>query len=317
MTTHLPLVSVLIPCYNASAWVGQTLDSVLAQTYPRVEVIVVNDGSTDNSREVLARFESLGVRVIDQENRGQTAALNEALRHASGEFIQYLDADDLLAPDKIALQVDRLLHHRDCVASAAWSRFRESTNEAVFRHHETDTDLEPVEWLVRNWHEGAGMMYPALWLLPRQLVGAIGPWDERLSLLNDTDYFVRAVLASKSVLFCGDARTFYRSGIAGSLSGMRSLKGWLSQEVVLFLCQHRLLLREDSERTRRVISLLWQRFAQSSYPYAPALANGALIRASALSPVQLPPDGGRFYKYVTRLTGWKLARCLQVISGRP
>ena len=88
----VPLVSVLIPCYNAGRWVAQALDSVLAQTWPALEIIVVNDGSTDNSREVLRAYEPRNVKVIDQDNRGQTAALNRALAAASGAFVQYLDA---------------------------------------------------------------------------------------------------------------------------------------------------------------------------------------------------------------------------------
>lgn len=311
-----PLVSVLIPCYNAERWVAETLHSVLAQTWENIEIVVVNDGSTDGSREVLTQFESGKLKVIDQPNRGQTAALNRCLKEARGDFIQYLDADDLLAPDKIELQVRRLQDNPDCIAMAEWARFRDDPKIAEFVPDVTWQDMEPIDWLVANWRNGGGMMYPAMWLLPRKLVEAIGPWREDLTLINDTDYFTRAVLAARQVLFCKGAHTYYRSGIPGSLSGLKSRKGWESQFKVIHLCQGYLLAREGSERTRRVCAMLWQRLAHASYPYYRSLANQALERAYLLHPDSLAPEGGSAFKLASRVVGWKAARVLQRLSGR-
>lgn len=311
-----PLVSVLIPCYNASRWIRETLESVLAQTWPNIEIIVVDDGSTDDSRSILAGYLPRGVVVIDQPNRGQTAALNRCLSTARGDFIQYLDADDLLAPDKIALQMRRLLQHPDCIAMAEWARFRGKPESAHFEPDETWQDMNPVDWLVANWKDGGGMMYPAMWLLPRGLVETIGPWREELTLVNDTDYFARALLAARRVLFCKGARAYYRSGIAGSLSGLKSRKGWESQFEVIGLCQGYLLARDDGERTRRACAMLWQRFAHASYPYAKDLANQAIEHAQSLHHDELTPDGGKTFKFASRVLGWKAARRLQKITGR-
>jgi glycosyltransferase involved in cell wall biosynthesis len=312
----MPLVSVLIPCYNSGRWISDTLESVLAQTWPNMEIIVVNDGSTDDSRSILDGYLSRGVKVIDQPNRGQTAALNRCLSAAHGEFIQYLDADDLLASDKIELQMRRLADKPDCIASAEWARFREEPATTEFTPDETWQDLNPVDWLVANWKDGGGMMYPAMWLLPRTIVDAIGPWREDLTLINDTDYFTRAVLASRRVLFCEGARTYYRSGILGSLSGLKSRKGWESQFKVIELCQKYLLAREDTDRTRRACSMLWQRLAHASYPYYRSLANQALERAFLLHKSRLVPDGGPTFNFASRLVGWKAARLFQRWSGR-
>jgi glycosyltransferase involved in cell wall biosynthesis len=311
-----PLVSVLIPCYNAGRWIRETIESVLNQTWPNIEIIVVNDGSIDDSRQILEGYASSGVRVIDQPNRGQTAALNRCLSAARGDFIQYLDADDLLAPDKIELQIRRLTDNPDSIAMAEWARFRENPASAKFEPDETWQDMSPVDWLVANWRDGGGMMYPAMWLLPRRLVDAIGPWKEELTLINDTDYFTRAVLAANKVLFCQSARTYYRSGIDGSLSGLKSRKGWESQFKVIGLCQGYLLAREDSERTRRACAMLWQRFAHASYPYTKDLANQAIERAHWLHHDELTPDGGKTFKFASRILGWKAARRLQKIAGR-
>jgi glycosyltransferase involved in cell wall biosynthesis len=103
-----PLVSVLIPCFNAAQYVGAAIESVLAQTYSPIEVIVVDDGSTDGSAKVLDAFRRRGVTVITQANGGQCAAANLALAASKGELIKFFDADDLLAPDMIERQVARL-----------------------------------------------------------------------------------------------------------------------------------------------------------------------------------------------------------------
>src|SRR5271166_3632931 len=95
-----PLVSVLIPCYNAELTIGDTIGSILDQTWVKIEIIIVDDGSTDNSAEVVEAFKSSQITLIRQRNSGQTAALNMCVERARGEFIQYLDADDLISPEK-------------------------------------------------------------------------------------------------------------------------------------------------------------------------------------------------------------------------
>ncbi len=311
------LVSVLVPCYNAGAWVSATLDSVLAQTYRPLEIIVVDDGSTDDSAAVLQRYAARGVTVVRQGNQGQTAALNRALQLARGDFVQYLDADDLLHPAKVELQVARLENRPDAVAMAEWARFRATPEEARFVPDPCWQDLDPVSWLVAAWEAGGGMLFPAMWLLPRTVVERAGPWNEYLTLNNDAEYFTRALLAAEQVLFTAGARCYYRSGLPGSLSGRKSREAWESQFLAAALCESYLRRREDSDRTRRACAVLWQVTAHACYPYAPDIANHALARARILDAVRRRPDGGIAFRVASRLVGWKLARRLQRWSGRP
>jgi glycosyltransferase involved in cell wall biosynthesis len=317
MAVRYPLVSVCIPCFNAERYVEATLESVFRQTYPAIEVVVVDDGSTDRSLDRLNRFSRPNLKIVSQVNVGQSGALNTCLAHASGEFVQYLDADDLIAPHKIMLQVERLAGRFNCVASAEWGRFRIDPAETIFAAEPVWCDLNPLDWLARSRSKGLGMMYPALWLIPRKLVNVAGPWCTEFTMDNEAEYFTRVLLKADRVLFCEGARTYYRSGIRGSVSGQKSPQAWESQFKVLDMCEGRVLERENSDRMRRGFSLAWQTVAHASYPYAPKVAERALARAESLHPIRIRPDGGRAFKVASRLVGWRLARRMQVMSGRP
>jgi glycosyltransferase involved in cell wall biosynthesis len=312
-----PKVSVLIPCYNAEKYIGETLESVLRQTWPKIEIVVVDDGSTDKSANIVLSFRRQSLKLIKQANRGQTAALNACLPHASGDFVQYLDADDLIEPDKIERQVTRLIRHPRCVASAEWGRFYHHPSETVFKPESVWCDLSPLDWLALSRADGLGMMLPALWLIPMPIVRTVGPWLEELSLNNDAEYFTRILLASDGVLFCPGARCHYRSGLRDSLSGRKSLKAWQSQYRVLELCEAYVRAREDSERIRRGFALSWQHLAHGCYPYESKLSARSLERAHALHAVTIQPDGGPSFKIASRIVGWRVARKLQVMTGRP
>jgi glycosyltransferase involved in cell wall biosynthesis len=312
-----PKVSVLIPCYNAEKYIGETLECVIRQTWPAIEVIVVDDGSTDRSAAVVRSFARPNLRLVEQANRGQTAALNVCLAHASGDFVQYLDADDLIEPKKIESQLVRLAENLRCIASAEWGRFYRSPRETRFDPEPVWRDLDPLEWLALSRADGLGMMLPAIWLIPMPIVRKIGPWMEELSLNNDAEYFTRALLAAERVLFCPGARCHYRSGLTGSLSGRKSRHAWESQFRVLQLCDSYVRSREDSDRMRRAFALSWQHMAHGCYPYDPRLAERALTRARALHSITIRPDGGPAFRAASRLIGWRIARRLQVVSGRP
>jgi len=115
----------LIPAYNAESWITDTIRSAVAQTWPHKQIIVVDDGSTDQTLAVARRFESNGVRVITTSNQGAAAARNRAFSLSRGDYIQWLDADDLLSPDKIERQMqaaEQISNHRTLLSSG-WGYF--------------------------------------------------------------------------------------------------------------------------------------------------------------------------------------------------
>jgi glycosyltransferase involved in cell wall biosynthesis len=312
-----PQVSILIPCYNAEKYIGETLESALRQTWPAIEVIVVDDGSDDASVAEIDRFKTAGVRLIRQGHKGAGAARNLAYCGSVGKFIQFLDADDLIDSCKIERQMARIVDHPQSVASAEWGRFHSSPNETRFDPEPVWRDLDPLDWLALSRRDGLGMLLPALWLVPRKIADVAGRWDETLSLGDDGEYFTRILLAAQSVLFCPGARCHYRSFLPGSLSARKSLSAWASQFRVTELCESRVRAREDSERVRRGFALSWQHLAHSCYPYDAGLAECALARARAIHPVAVRPTGGPVFAAVSLIVGWRAARRLQVAAGRP
>jgi glycosyltransferase involved in cell wall biosynthesis len=313
------LVSILIPCYNAEQWIAQTLESALAQTWNNKEIIVVDDGSKDNSFAVAKQFESSSLKVIRQENSGASAARNRALHEAQGDFIQYLDADDLLAPNKIELQLQYLLNEENSgyIASAEWARFYNSSQEATFVPEAVWSDLSPIDWLICSW-EGGGMMHPAAWLIPRGVVEEAGFWSASLPRCpnDDGEYFCRVILASKGVKFCPGAKCYYRSGISGSLSGLNSRAATESIFHSLELCTNHLLSKEDSPRTRHACATAFQRFVYDVYPHQLDLAKQAEAKVHLFGGSNLKPVGGPVFKLIANTLGWKLARQIQKIKAR-
>lgn len=310
-----PLVSVLIPCHNAAPWLAATLESVLAQTWPKLEIILIDDGSTDESLTVASQFDHPHLRIIAQRNQGAAAARNRALEVAQGAAIQFLDADDILAPDKIERQMALLQEDPDCLIAGAWARFHRHPQEATFKPEPLWQDMAPVDWLVCAW-SGNWMMPPAAWLVPRSLIRAAGCWNETLSLNDDGEYFARVILASREVRFCANARSYYRSGNPGSLSGRKTPEAWASQYRVLALQSQYLLAAEDSPRTRQVCANLMQRFIYEVFPDVPSLRNLAARQIHQWGGATEKPLGGPLFQMAARLMGWQSARRAQMFLNR-
>src|SRR5262245_44317620 len=140
-----PLVSILIPAFNCEKWIAAAIESALAQTWTGKEIIVVDDGSTDQTLAIARQFASKAVSVITQENQGAAAARNKAFSICQGDYVQWLDADDLLAPDKIARQVGALAGCRSkrTLLSSEWGSFIYRANKAAFRPTPLWHDLSP------------------------------------------------------------------------------------------------------------------------------------------------------------------------------
>lgn len=303
-----PLVSIIVPCYNAECWLAQTLESALAQTWPNKEIILVDDGSTDGSLAVARTFATRGVQVLAQSNRGASAARNAGLTAAGGSYIQFLDADDLLAPDKIALQM-RVLEQAgpDVLASASWGRFATDTAQADFVPQAVAQACTGVEFLQLHYETGS-MMQPGAWLASRRLLDRAGPWNETLSLNDDGEYFTRVMLTARGLIHVASAQCYYRSGMAGSLSRRTDPPALTSLYRSVELTISHLQAADDSPRTRAVCADAWMRTAFEVFPAMPELADKAESQSRALGGSRRPLPGSGRFRLAARFLGWRLAR---------
>lgn len=311
-----PTVSVLMPCYNADRYIGAALDSVLAQTWPDLEIIVVDDGSSDSSRHIVDGYAARGVSMIVQANAGAAAARNCALSACSGTFVLFLDADDVIASSHIEALHAAIVGSTRCVAVSQWDRFRTSIGEATFPRRSYYRNASGVDWLLENWAIARPMLQPGMFLIPRALLIETGGWDERLSLIDDFEFFARVISKSSGVRFASDARLCYRSAIRDSLSGRKGRADVKSAYLSVLLGTGHLLNAEDSVRTRLVCANLLQDFEYTYYPDHTDLRADARARIAELGGSDLTPEGPPGFQKLRRIFGWRAARHAQRLSEK-
>jgi hypothetical protein len=328
----IPRVSIIIPLFNARNYIAETLASASGQTWPEIEIIVVDDGSTDGSLDIALKHEGGRVRVLRQQNRGSCAARNAGLRAASGNYLQFLDHDDILAPDKIERQLCQWTQavSRLTLFMGELARFITTANGARLyrgsdgRYHSeypvaypTWHDAAAFDWLLEWWNDRRETT-PLPWLISRELAELAGPWDEGgVSRLDDFEYLTRVLLAADRIVFTPRSRAGFRTLVTGSLSSTamgRTRSACQEQSRALGLCCDHLLARADTPATRRTCGALLMHFAFETYPYCRGAALAAEQRARQFD-VPLPPcPGGRIVRALTPLTGWKFARQLQYLA---
>jgi glycosyltransferase involved in cell wall biosynthesis len=305
-----PLVSILIPAYNAEPWIGDTIQSALAETWPRKEVIIVDDGSRDQTLSIARQFASTNVSVVTQENQGASATRNCALSLSQGDYIQWLDADDLLSPNKIAKQMEvaQESQSKRMLFSSAWGAFTYRVSKAQFLPTSLWCDLSPVEWLLRKMSQNLHMQ-TATWLLSRDLTDAAGPWDTRLSLDDDGEYFSRVVLASGGTRFVPEGQVFYRQRGSDRLSNFdRSDKKLESQFLSMKLHIDYLRSLEESERVRIACLAYLQTWFESFFGERPDLVRELERLAAKLGGRLEAPRLPWKYLWIQKLFGWSVAK---------
>lgn len=189
-TPHL--VSVIIPTYNRARYLQEAIQSVICQTYRPIECIVVDDGSTDNTKEVVEKFiaenhKDFVVNYIFQENLGSQVARNTGTKASTGQFIQYLDSDDLLYPDKVKTQVQFLNDNKDC--DGVWGGWAKGTVEK----NELIESIAREDLLTQFLTEHC--IHTLSFLMRRNLVDKIGPWDVAIKRNQEIDFQVRGLLS--------------------------------------------------------------------------------------------------------------------------
>ncbi len=319
------LVSILIPAYNDEEYVGDSIESALAQTYPECEVIVVDDGSTDDTAREVRNYDR--VKLITQTNQGAPAARNRGLEAASGTYIQFLDADDLLHPSKIEAQIERLDDSpQGTVAVSPTCYFQDGQDPEQGRRSQGSDSLnsdDPVQWLIDLWApgEGWGMVQTGAWLTPHSIIEEAGPWKQYVSPDDDGEFFTRVLLASNGVRYVDAGCVYYRKHAdATRVSGLRSreaLEGWIrsidSKRDHLLPC----ISEGQYAKGTYVLARRYWKIAFDAYPDYPQVAKKAEDRAADLGypdPLQTVSNNGwkgQVAQFAESVVGWRFSKRIQ------
>jgi glycosyltransferase involved in cell wall biosynthesis len=261
------------------------------------------------------QFASKDLKFVTQPNQGAAAARNNAFSQCQGEYIQWLDADDLLAPDKIAQQMTVVERSQDrqMLLSSAWGQFMYRVSRAEFVPTRLWCDLSPTEWLIRNMSDNV-FMHTISWLVSRELSEAAGPWDTRLLSDDDGEYFCRVILASNLVRFVPEARVFYRMTPSNRLSyvGQSDQK---KDALFLSMQLHVKYIRslEESDRVRAACISYLQNLVIYFHPERPDIVQELEALAVSLGGRLEVPRLCWKYAWVKPLFGWGAAKNAHIV----
>jgi len=319
------MVSVIIPLYNSEKYIGECIKSVLTQTWPSVEIIVIDDGSTDNSLSVAKTFESQNVKVISQQNRGASAARNKGLSAANGSYIQFLDADDLLSENKIEDQMLSLNGSTDRLSISRTIHFFDGTNHLLNVYTEdcwynADFD-DPIDFITKlnAGHEVfngyGGMITVHAWLTPRILIDKAGLWNEKLSVDDDGEFFCRVLSKSKGIRYAGKAINYYRKfEQQPSLSSKKTEASIISRMLATELKIDCLKPYVPNPLLGKIFAKHYWEIGVMAFPKYMALSNTAIKKAKELGYSGLKYKSGNLSTLASKLVGWRFIRLLSFLK---
>ena len=211
-----PLASVIIPCYNCEEYLENTIESVREQTYPNVELVLVDDGSTDGTRKIIECHEERAVCHFGP-NRGASAARTTGTELAQGDFIQYLDADDRLRPEALEYRITALEEAPADVAYSAYQRLVED-GDGFSPGRTVENTLEEVHPDPEIATVGAFWLPPAALTYRRRIVEKIGEWNDSLPVIQDARFLQDAAFHGARFVKVSEVLAEYRDHVDGSLS---------------------------------------------------------------------------------------------------
>ena len=298
-------VSVIIPCYNASRWIRETLESVYSGQCAGIEVIAVDDGSTDGTAAIVEN-EFPQARLIRTPNRGASQARNTGTEAATGDYIQYLDADDLLFPGKIAAQMRALDESGADVAYGDWQRLVPygdgfEPGEKIQREMRR---LPELELFLDFWCP------PAAYLFRKGIVDRVSVWNERLPIIQDARFALDCALHGGEFVYCPGVWAYYREHVGASLS-RRDPVAFVrdiyvnAREVAAWWGEHGGLTRDRKEAVIKALSYV----ARASYESDRSTFTAAYADLEELRP-GFVPSSPRQLAVASRLVGYRRAEAL-------
>ncbi|MEA5538477.1 glycosyltransferase family 2 protein [Limnoraphis robusta Tam1] len=248
--SKLPRISVVIPAYNCDRYVAQAVESVLHQTYSSVEIIVIDDGSQDNTRQVLQPY-SAQIRYVYQDNQGVSVARNHGIHLAQGEFVAFLDADDVFLPDKLAVQLAVFeANPKLGIVHSGWRR--------INQQGETLMDVQPWETVpelnLESWLRWKPLGTMGTLMFRRNWLEEVGGFEPGLTHAEDVDLILRLALKGCEAEWLRQSTVCYRQ------HDQNTMRDGISQAKSINWVLERFLSREDIPLEIRLIEK-WVRYS--------------------------------------------------------
>ncbi len=235
---HLPLISVIIPNYNNEKYLDRCIQSVTNQSYKNIEIIIIDDGSTDRSLDICRSYSDKDKRItiFKNKNRGAAFSRNYGISKSNGEYIQFLDSDDYISHDKFEHQVE-LLRKRppNTLVFCGYTNVYGQKKAAVKNTINHDYKF-PVQLIFEMWQSKEFIAIHS-YLIPRVLINVAGLWNQKLTSNDDGEFMTRIILSSSEVIFDDSSQSFYVFK-AGSLSKQKEPDNFISR-----LDSYRLILK--------------------------------------------------------------------------
>lgn len=318
MESTKPLVSVIIPMYNSSEFVKTTIDSVLNQTYENLEVIVIDDGSIDDSLEIVKSFNCKKIKIFTQPNKGASSARNLGLKESKGDYIQFLDADDFLSHDKIENQIEALSENQNKISLCKTIYFfngEELSDKTPIDQWYYDSFDNPTNFLIKlygGYTVGGGMIQTNSWLTPRNIIDKIGYWNESLSVDDDGEFFCRVILASSGIIYANGLNYYRKYKNKKALSSKSDYKSYLSIYNSLILKQQHLSAFKDDLGYKKAFARAFKRLAIQTYPKFKEISRECITHLRNFGGSDHDMKlGGDLIEIIKKILGWKTARLLQ------
>lgn len=310
--------AILIPCYNAVDYLEATLQSAVDNMDKCDELVLIDDHSEDQSLSVAKEFlNQSGVNYTATTNpsKGACAARNHALSISKNPWVQWLDADDILGKDKLKQQKLKLAGNPNSIVVSPFAPFMGDPENGAL--HE-DRDWSCREVLTgADWLAEGRMTIPACWLGPRHLFEQAGPWDTRLKVNQDGEYFARVLAQAESVIFEPNVTVWYRRGNSASVSQFTPEKAASLFASVDSIHKTALAL-ENSARMRQMLANRHQHAIYTAYPHCPAGIKKAkaALRELPKPTISNPNAVSPLSRSISSIFGWKTLTHLRQLRNK-
>ena len=267
------LVSIIIPIYNSEIYIADTILSCINQSYKNIEIILINDGSTDKTEEEVFKFTDNRIKYFKIQNNGACEARNFGISKAQGQLYQFLDHDDLIENDKLRHQVKCYEKNGDDYIYSGTMGSVSGNNRTIDEGYELyQKNFSPESYFETKLSHFGKDITTGAWLVPSKLVKSTSGWDSNAGLNDDGEYFMRIILNAAGIIFCKEAIFYFRRDVPNSLS-----KQFNSKDVYIkWLFSYQSFVKHFLEKFEDSIAkkLGWKALSVyycSSYPYYPDL----------------------------------------------